>query len=456
MTPPPEPPPVPAPPPTPAPPPAPEPPPAPPPPASATPLLDAFDAIAAAGGDPRQIVGKQVGYIRSQIQTNALPFFAELRAHRPILVTPALSVVSRFRDVEEILHRETIFSVKSYVPHMEGVIGPFILSLDITPPYEHDKAAMELAVRRTDLPRVAEITGRVAAEAVAAASAAGGAFDIVQNVTRKTPVRLAAEYYGFDAPDDAQMMGWARACFMEFFLNIDNVPAVRAAAIAAGAEMTERAQALIAARRGGAGGGDDVLARLLAQQGAGDGLGFDDEGIVRTLKGLVTGMVETTSQACVQALAVLFQHPEALPAAIAAAEAGDDATLWAHIREALRFRPINPLVIRIPNEDYRLGAGLGGETVMAKDRPIFACTWSAMFDESVVSDPARFDATRPAYHYFQFAAGEHACFGRHISEVQVTQIVKAILRLKGVRPAAKPVYAGPLPDRFEFAVAPPQ
>src|SRR5690242_15624760 len=66
---------------------------------------------------------------------------------------------------------------------------------------------------------------------------------------------------------------------------------------------------------------DDVLARLLALQASGD---VDDELIRRTLAGLVVGMIETTSQAAIQALLVLFSMPDALAKAAAAANADDD------------------------------------------------------------------------------------------------------------------------------------
>ena len=419
------------------------------------PLLQAFDAIGgAAGGDPRQVALAQLGYIRKQIETNALPFFAELRQYRPILVTPLATVVSLFRDVEEILHRETVFSVAGYVPHMTGVIGPFILSLDLTSAYDHDKAAMQLVVRRDDLDRVKEITARVAGASLAHAAreAAGKPFDIVQTVTRKTPVRLAADYFGFAAEDDAEMMAWARACFFEFFENLDNDPQARAKAVEAGAAMAARARDLIARRRahGSHAEAHTVLARLLAQHAEGPELGFDEDGMVRTLMGLVTGMVETTSQAAVQALLVLFANPQAMAGAIAAAKADDDDLVWAHIAEALRFQPVNPLVIRILDADYRLGAGEPRATVLPKGAVVFACTWSAMFDEAMLADPQSFRVDRPAYHYLHFATGAHACFGRYISQVQITQILKPILRLPSLALAGPPTYAGPFPDRLEI------
>src|SRR5271166_3408490 len=234
-------------------------------------ILDAFDAIAAKGGAPKEIAGKQFQFIMEQIEGNALPFFQELRDDRPILQSPVATLVARFRDVEEILHREEIFSVSPYLPRMMGVIGPFVLSQDITPRYDHDISVMRLVVRREDLPRVKDIVSRHAAEIVGELFRKGGPADIVQTLTRKVPVRLADEYYGFSAPDDEQMMAWARACFREFFDNLLNSPEMRVPAVAAGAEMRKRLDALLAQRRAwDAADRDDVMGRLLRLQHAGD------------------------------------------------------------------------------------------------------------------------------------------------------------------------------------------
>ena len=195
---------------------------------STSPILDAFDAIAAKGGDPKQIAGLQFQFLMEQIRGNALPFFKELRDGRPILQSPMATLVAQFRDVEEILHRETIFSVSPYLPRMMGVIGPFVLSQDITPGYDHDISVMRLVVRREDLSRVKDIVSRRAAEVVGGLFQGSGPVDIVQTLTRKVPVRLADEYYGFSAPNDEQMMAWARACFREFFINLLNNPEIRA------------------------------------------------------------------------------------------------------------------------------------------------------------------------------------------------------------------------------------
>jgi len=419
---------------------------------SAGPILSAYDAIAASGGDPRQIAGKQFQFMMDQIRSDGLAFFKELRDSRPILQSPMATLVAQFRDVEEILHREQIFSVSPYLPRMMGVIGPFVLSQDITPGYDHDISILRLVVQREDLPRVKDIVSRHAAAIVADLFSAGGPVEIVQTLTRKVPVRLADEYYGFSAPDDAQMMVWARACFREFFINLLNDPAIRAPAVTAGGQMRERLDALLAERRADeCDDKDDVMGRLLRLQGAGPVAGLDDDAVCRTLMGLVIGMVETTSQAAVQALLVLLSMPDALARAAAAATADDDDALAALTFEALRFRPINPMVARVLKQDYRLGAGEPHETLLRQGTTVFALTWSAMFDPRVLDAPEEFRPDRPDYDYLHFATGLHACFGRYISRIQIPQILKPLLKLKGLRPAGAPEYDGTFPQTFKVA-----
>jgi cytochrome P450 len=420
---------------------------------STTPNLDAFDAIATAGGDPRQIATQQFQFIMEQIRGNALPFFKELRDNRPILQSPMATLVARFRDVEEILHRELVFSVSPYVPRMMGVIGPFVLSQDITPRYDHDISIMHLVVRREDLPRVKNIVSRHAAQIVGNLFQGSGPVDIVQTLTRKVPVRLADEYFGFSAArDDEQMMAWARACFREFFINLLDDPQVLAPAVTAGAEMRERLDVLLAARRASqVAGRDDVMARLLHLQRADDAAGVDDDVVCRTLMGLVIGMVETTSQAAVQALLELFSRPDVLASAAAAAKADDDDALSNLVFEALRFHPINPMVVRVAQEDYRLAAGKPHETLVRRGTRVFALTRSAMFDPRVLEAPEEFRPDRPDYDYLHFATGQHACYGRYISRIQIPQILKPLLKLQGLRQTGAPEFDDPFPETLRVA-----
>src|SRR5215470_5120953 len=89
--------------------------------------------------------------------------------------------------------------------------------------------------------------------------------DIVETLTRKVPVRLADEYFGFSALQDEAMMGWARSCFREFFINLLYDSVIRAPAVTADAEMHQRLDALLAERRtADLEGTDDVIGRCCA------------------------------------------------------------------------------------------------------------------------------------------------------------------------------------------------
>jgi len=161
--------------------------------------------------------------------------------------------------------------------------------------------------------------------------------------------------------------------------------------------------------------------------------------------------VETTSQAAIQALLVLFSRPDALARAAAAAKADDDDALSRLIFEALRFRPINPMVVRVAKEDYSLAAGEPHHTLIRKGTTVFALTWSAMFDPRVLDAPEEFRPDRPDYHYLHFATGQHACFGRYISRIQVPQILKPLLKLKGLRATGAPEFDGTFPQTLQVA-----
>ena len=151
---------------------------------------------------------------------------------------------------------------------------------------------------------------------------------------------------------------------------------------------------------------------------------------------------------------VLFSRPDALARAAVAAKADDDDGLSDLVFEALRFRPINPMVIRVAKEDYRLAAGDAHEALIPRGTNVFALTWSAMFDNRVLEAPEDFRPGRPEYQYLHFATGLHTCYGRYISRIQIPQILKPLLKLKGLRPTAAPQFDGTFPDALVVAADP--
>ena len=74
-----------------------------------------------------------------------------------------------------------------------------------------------------------------------------------------------------------------------------------------------------------------------------------------------------------------------------------------------------------------------------------------MFDPRVLDEPEEFRPGRPDYHYLHFATGLHACYGRYISRIQIPQILKPLLKLKGLRPIGAPEFDGTFPETLRVA-----
>jgi cytochrome P450 len=179
---------------------------------------------------------------------------------------------------------------------------------------------------------------------------------------------------------------------------------------------------------------------------------MDDISIRNNLLGLLVGAIPTTSKCCAQALDQLFQRPEQLKAAQAAAQADDDALLGKYAFEALRFNPNNPGVFRLAGQDYPLAKGSIHGTTIPKGTSVIAATQSAMFDERVVDQPNEFRIDRPEYLSMHFGYGLHACFGQYVNRVQIPGILKALLRRPNLRRAGDLKYNGSYPSSLLVSI----
>ncbi|MGB8292707.1 MAG: cytochrome P450, partial [Rhizobium ruizarguesonis] len=89
--------------------------------------------------------------------------------------------------------------------------------------------------------------------------------------------------------------------------------------------------------------------------------------------------------------------------------------------------------------------------LIRKGTTVFALTWSAMFDSSVLEAPDEFRLDRPDYHYLHFATGRHLCYGKYISLIQIPQILKPLLKLQGLRLAGALELDGTFPQTLMVA-----
>ena len=378
---------------------------------------------------------KKTDLVMQWIGTSSHQLFAELRESRPVLVTPGGPVVvTRYPDVQEVLSREKVFSVRLYGPKMDPCVGPYMLARDATGLNERDKSVMRVMLRREDLPRVRETVARLAARAV---DGARGRLEVVGELSRRVPIELCGEYFGFPGPDLETMKRWARTTNFDMFFNDGDEQAHRDS-IAAGGEMKEYVDALIGRRRAELEenpGLDDILSRLLKTTFP-DGIGFDDERIRTNVMFLLIGGVETTSGATVLSIDELLRRPQELAGAQAAARAGDDALLSSYVWEALRLNPIFPVMARYCETDYTLASGTGRETRIPAGATVLAAVASAMHDAGEVEQPDAFRLDRPEHHLnLHFGYGHHLCLCYYLSLVEVPETIKQLLRREGLRRA---------------------
>lgn len=343
------------------------------------------------------------------------------------------AIVTRQRDVVEVLDREADFAVV-YEPRMRRITAGenFFLGMQDSADYTRDVSNMRLVVRRGD---VAErLVPFVAGEAGAIVAASGGTLDVPATLTLPIAARIVGSYFGTPGRSERALIEQTTIMFWWLFADLGADPAVEARAVAAAADFRAMLEAAIAARHANPTHTDDILNRCLALQASGTP-GMSDGAIRDNLIGLLIGLVPTLSKAAVQALAVLLDRPAALAGAHAAARAGDDAALAAHVFEALRFDPVNPVIYRRAVRDCVIARG----TLRARSIPagtmVLAANLSAMFDPVALDSPDSFRTGRPWGDYMLWGYGMHQCFGAQINRAVIPAMLKPLLRQKKLRRA---------------------
>lgn len=369
--------------------------------------------------------------------------FAVLRLFQPNLVIKrkviasypnngVTAIATRHTDVTDILTRDADFGVV-YGPRMEMITGGenFFLGMQDTPRYTRDTSNMRLVVRRDDVPTI--VTPYVSTAAAEIVAMVPGKIDVPQALTQPVAAGLLDRYFGTPGPSQAAIAEWTTLLFWYLFIDLQADPDLDARAQAAAASFRDWMDGHIAARRKGR-KTDDVLGRCLAM-GSAEMPGMSDRDIRNNLIGLLIGELPTLSATANLALDELLDRPHQFAAACAAARSGDDATLAAYVFEALRFRPLNPVVYRRAMRDTSIAAGTLRRRKVVKDSIVMASNLSAMFDPLAVPDAPSFRTDRPWETYMLWGYGMHACFGAHINRAVLPAMLKPLLAQPNLRRA---------------------
>lgn len=401
---------------------------------------------------PRTWLGRWARRTNSRILFSH-PVLALLRHRRPILRTRHAWIVTRHEDVREVLGRHREFTV-TYLPRMHDMTGPFILGLDDSDTYRHERAALQDAVRRDDLPHIARWSATRARQTL---DRAPGTLDVLADLVDPTIEHVVTRYTGIGWPSASTLLQWSRAIFREVFINVERDPAVARRGKRAAEEMRTYLDAHIAARRevlaAGAARQDHVLDRLLDAPGDGrptlDGARLRDN-----LFGLTVAWTVSVSRASALAVDALLRRSRPHAAARRAARRGDELAVAEFLFEALRFQPQADALPRRCPGGATIARGNPRETVIPPGAIVIAVLKSAMRDGRSMQRPWRFSAGRTGDDYLHFGYGLHRCFGEHIARHQMGAIGAALLA-HDVRLCGRLKRDGPFPVELEVTVLGP-
>src|SRR3954468_6373810 len=387
--------------------------------------------------------------VRQLMLKERQPFFAELRAERPVLELPNdLVFVTRHADCTLALQRWHDFGVDLYEPKQ----GAYFMAQDDTPDHWRDKSIMKSILDFEEIPAIRSFVGE---EATRILRDAKGSIDVPQQLSRMVPARLVQEFFGFSGSNAGKLIEWSYWNQMDAFHNQpfdrDVIPdperviaerkkaGVRLALYLGRVILTRLAQ--LALHRGKT----DSVTRLLRLYWSG-GLKWSLSKVLFNAGGLLIGTIETTSGAVNTALAELLARPGELAAARAAAAAPDPSAFDGYVFEALRFNPIFPYFFRVCHTPTLLAGGTPGAKVVEPGKTVILCTHSAMFDETVYPDPLAFDPRRSIWQTFTLGFGHHECLGRAIGAAMIPEMVRQVLLLPNIRADGPVVFKEGVPE----------
>jgi len=276
--------------------------------------------------------------------------------------------------------------------------------------------------------RFADDVGRIAAGIVDDLLSTGPC-DFVENVATRLPLTVICQLMGI--PDDSyrtvlRNTNIILSGFDPDLISEDMDEAV-GQILAAGGELAGLVTALGQERAENP--ADDLVSALVTANIDGEALTTAELASFFIL--LVVAGNETTRNALSHALVLLTDFPEQRDLLLADL----NGRLESAAEEIVRYASPVMFMRRTVTRDYHMN----GHDYREGDKAVLFY-WSANQDESVFSEPARFDITRSPNPHVGFGApGPHFCLGAHLARREITVMLRELLtRVPGIRAAGPP------------------
>ncbi len=172
---------------------------------------------------------------------------------------------------------------------------------------------------------------------------------------------------------------------------------------------------------------DNLLSTLIA--GEVDGVSLTPDEIDSFCVLLFAGGIETTRTVSSQGMRLLLEHPDQMRYLQENPERIAD-----FVEEVLRYNTAINFMIRTAVSDTTLG-----DKQIKKGQLVMMLYHGPNHDESIFTEPERFDITRPQRedvrnNHRAFGIGQHFCIGSHLARLQLLVLFEEILpRLKNPR-----------------------
>jgi cytochrome P450 len=389
-----------------------------------------------------------------------------LRRVRPVFIFKKLLVVTKASDVREVLARFDDFTLsQSIEPGMPW--GTFLMTVDWPNQHAQERQLLQDAVHRTDIQKIRAI---VAARCHGQVALARGQIDVVTELLEPVVVDIAEQYYGVPplagSPHKMALAMRDLAGIIMVGPPINSEPWARSRDSIADitthvlAQLSRTTSALASTTPPN----DDLLTRLSQRlRTRPQPNWFDQDWIRRYLTGLLATGAATIVRAGAQAVDQLLAHPTALERARATALELDRVeqlgvqeeraeqlrcTLRHFLYEALRFRPMLPLLIRDTPRETVIAYGTKRARIVPAGTKVIAPPLAAMFDPEEFTAPSDFNPSRPLEQYVHFGHGPRQCFGKYIAETTLIEIIRSLLVLPDLSradgPKGRVAYEGPV------------
>ncbi|MDW0149145.1 MAG: cytochrome P450 [Nitrososphaeraceae archaeon] len=375
-------------------------------------------------------------------------FYSSMRKNNPIVFDEENERwgVYRYNDIEKILRDHSRFSSK---------FGPLDLPLGIPPEYEEnihrpslinsdppyhrklrsivDTLFVPIEISKL-APRIENIVNELIDKIIEKNNnTATSTMDLISDFAYPLPATVIAELLGVPFEDRDTYHQWADVIVgLEENSNIDYIKKVSKTFD----EMDVYFSKLIEERRKKSSSttdnddNDTLIGRIIRAKV--DGHSLSEREILTFSHLLLNAGHITTVNLIGNSIFSLLENPQELKRL----QENKNSLIKPAIEETLRYRSPVQLVIRIANDDVTLSEekeGGGGREIekqeikIKKGQKIILFLGSANHDESVFTDPERFDITRKNLRHMAFGTGIHFCLGAPLARLEGQIALRTLL-----------------------------